>query len=155
MIKLVLTDVDGCLTDCSVMYTPSGEKIKKFNMYDGMGVSILRSENIKSGIISSDNSQATLKRAEDLKMDYIYIGKKIKIDVLYEIIEKEGISFDEIAYMGDDIQDIEVLKKVGFSAAPVNAVESVKEIVNYVTKKQGGLGAYREFVEYIVRMEEK
>lgn len=154
MIKLVLTDVDGCLTDCSVMYTSNGEKIKKFNMYDGMGVSMLHSKNIKVGIISSDNSLATLKRAEDLKMDYIYIGKKTKIDVLYEIVEKEKISLNEIAYMGDDIQDIGVIEKVGLSAAPANAVENVKKIVDYVTLKCGGKGAYREFVEYILEMEE-
>lgn len=155
MIKVVLTDVDGCLTDGSILYSNEGQKFKKFNMHDGMAVRILEKYNIKCGIISSDDSISSKNRAQDLKMDYIYINKKNKIDVLYEIVEKEKISLDYVAYMGDDIQDLEIIEKVGFSAAPNNAVETVKKKVNFVTKKNGGEGAFREFVEKIIKMEGK
>ena len=152
-IKIVLTDVDGCLTDATVLYTSTGKKIKKFCIYDGMAVTILKEKDILSGIISSDNSLATRKRAEDLNMNFIYVGEKNKVDILNEVAKISNVSLNEIAYMGDDIQDIDVLSKVGFSACPSNAIEDVKKIVNYITKKQGGAGAYREFVEYIIRME--
>lgn len=151
-IKLLLTDVDGCLTDGSVYYGPNHEKYKKFNMQDGMAIKILKENNVLSGIISSDNSEATRYRAEDLKFDYVYISVKDKLQKFKEILDENNIKEEEVAYMGDDIQDICVLEKVGLAVAPANAVQDVKEIVNYVTQKDGGDGAFREIAEYIIKL---
>ena len=151
-IKLVLTDVDGCLTDGSVYYGPNHEKYKKFNMQDGIALKILKENNILTGIISSDNSKATQYRAEDLKFDYIYIDEKNKLARFEEILKENNISEDEVAYMGDDIQDLCILEKVGLSVAPNNAVDIVKEKASYVTKKNGGDGAFRELAQYIIKI---
>ena len=151
-IKMVLTDVDGCLTDGSVYYGPNHEKYKKFNMQDGMALKILKENNILTGIISSDNSKATQYRAEDLKFDYIYIDEKNKLARFEEILKENNISKDEVAYMGDDIQDLCILEKVGLSVAPNNAVDIVKEKASYVTKKNGGDGAFRELAQYIIKI---
>ncbi len=152
---MVLTDVDGCLTDNSVTYTSDGDKYKKFNMYDGMGVTILRNAGILTGIISGDSSEASRKRAIDLKMDIIYVDIKNKLEILEKIISEYNVSYDEIAYMGDDVQDMPVLKKVGLSCAPANAMETVKKNVMFVTRKSGGAGAFREFVEYVLKINEE
>lgn len=149
-IKLVLTDVDGCLTDGSVIYGPNHEKYKKFNMQDGMALKLLRDCSIQSGIITSDNSLATKYRAEDLGFDYICINVSDKLEQFYKILDEVHLLEEEVAYMGDDIQDLPIIEKVGFSCAPANAVATVKNTVNYITSKSGGDGAFREFIEYIV-----
>ena len=149
-IKLVLTDIDGCMTDNCVFYTPSGDKIKKFNMADGMGVKILQNEALLVGVISGDNSLASKKRMEDLKVNYIYIGVRDKNKVLDELIKNLNISLDEIAYMGDDVQDLCILKKVGLSVCPNDAVSEVKECVNVILSKSGGNGAFREYADYVL-----
>lgn len=151
-IELVLTDVDGCMTNNLVFYTPNHEKIKGFNMQDGMGVKRLHEHGIITGIITGDASDATKHRAEDLKMDIIRINVKDKLKELYKIIEEYDIDIEKVAYMGDDIQDLSVLEVVGVSVAPNNAIEEVKEKVKYVTKKSGGNGAYREYSDYIIKL---
>lgn len=151
-IKMILTDVDGCLTDGSVYYGPNHEKFKKFNMQDGMAVKILKHNKILVGVISSDDSMATKYRMEDLKFDIICIDVKDKLEKFKEILYYYNVDAKEVAYMGDDIQDLDVIKAASFSVAPNNAVESVKEKVNYVTKKCGGEGAFREFVEKVIEM---
>ncbi len=151
-LKMVLTDVDGCMTDNHVIYTEKGEKLKIFNMQDGMGVNLLKKEGIITGIISGDSSYATQKRAEDLEIDLIYMGIKNKEEVLNNICNQYDIDFKQIAYMGDDIQDICVMEKIGIPVAPNNAVQEVKEKAQYVTTKNGGYGAYREYVEYILKL---
>lgn len=149
-IKLVLTDVDGCLTDGSVYYGPNHEKYKKFNMQDGMALKLLHENKILAGIITSDNSNATKYRAEDLMFDYILINVKDKLKKFEELLNKLDISKEEVAYMGDDVQDLEILEQVGVSFAPNNAVEAVKNKVQHVTKKNGGDGAFREYVEQVI-----
>ena len=151
-IKLLLTDVDGCLTDGSVYYGPNHEKIKKFNMQDGMALRLLRENNILTGIISSDNSEATRYRAEDLKFDFICINIKDKLTKFEEILEANNIQKDEVAYMGDDIQDLCILSQVKASVAPNNAVDEVKKAVSHITQKSGGNGAFREYAEYIIKL---
>ena len=151
-IKLFLTDVDGCLTDGSVYYGPNHEKYKKFNMQDGMALKILKENNILTGIISSDNSQATKYRAEDLKFNIICIGEKDKLVKFKEILKQYNIEKEEVAYMGDDIQDLCVLEQVGIAIAPNNAVDEVKNNVKVITKKNGGDGAFREAAEYIIKL---
>lgn len=151
-IKLVLTDVDGCLTDGSVYYGPNHEKIKKFNMQDGMALKLLRENNILTGIISADNSEATRYRAEDLKFDFIYINIKDKLAKFEEILETNNLQRDEVSYMGDDIQDLCILNQVKVSVAPNNAVDEVKKAVSHITQKSGGNGAFREYAEYIIKL---
>lgn len=151
-IKLLLTDVDGCLTDGSVYYGPNHEKIKKFNMQDGMALKLLRENNILTGIISADNSEATRYRAEDLKFDFIYINIKDKLAKFEEILETNNLQKDEVAYMGDDIQDLCILNQVEASVAPNNAVDEVKKAVSHITQKSGGNGAFREYAEYIIKL---
>ena len=151
-IKLLLTDVDGCLTDGTVYYGPNHEKIKKFNMQDGMALKLLRDNDILTGIISSDNSEATKYRAEDLKFDFICINIKDKLSRFEGILKENNISKDEVAYMGDDIQDLCILSQVGISVAPSNAVEDVKNNVSYITQRSGGNGAFREYAEYIIKL---
>ena len=151
-IRLLLTDVDGCLTDGTIYYGSNHEKIKKFNMQDGMALKLLKDNNILTGIISSDNSEATKYRAEDLKFDYIYINIKDKLSKFEEILKENNIQKEEVAYMGDDIQDLCILKQAGISVAPNNAVEEVKNIVSYITQKKGGNGAFREYAEYIIKL---
>lgn len=151
-IKLLLTDVDGCLTDGSVYYGPNHEKIKKFNMQDGMALKLLRENNISTGIISADNSEATRYRAEDLKFDFICINIKDKLAKFEEILKANNIQKDEVAYMGDDIQDLCILNQVKVSVAPNNAVDEVKKAVSHITQKSGGNGAFREYAEYIIKL---
>ena len=151
-IKLLLTDVDGCLTDGSVYYGPNHEKIKKFNMQDGMALKLLRENNILTGIISADNSEATRYRAEDLKFDFIYINIKDKLAKFEEILETNNLQKDEVAYMGDDIQDLCILNQVEASVAPNNAVDEVKKAVSHITQKSGGNGVFREYEEYIIKL---
>lgn len=151
-IKLLLTDVDGCLTDGSVYYGPNHEKIKKFNMQDGMALKLLRENNILTGIISADNSEATRFRAEDLKFDFICINIKDKLAKFEEILKANNIQKDEVAYMGDDIQDLCILNQVKVSVAPNNAVDEVKKVVSHITQKSGGDGAFREYAEYIIKL---
>lgn len=151
-IKLLLTDVDGCLTDGSVYYGPNHEKIKKFNMQDGMALKLLRENNILTGIISADNSEATRYRAEDLKFDFIYINIKDKLAKFEEILETNNLQRDEVSYMGDDIQDLCILNQVSVSVAPNNAVDEVKKAVSHITQKSGGDGAFREYAEYIIKL---
>ncbi len=153
-IKMVLTDVDGCMTNNLVFYTPTHKKIKGFNMQDGMGVKRLQENGILTGIITGDESDATRCRAEDLKMDVIRIHIKDKLAELENILKEFNLESEEVAYLGDDIQDLAVLEAVGFSAAPENAMEEVKNKVKYVTKKSGGDGAYREFADYIIKLNE-
>jgi N-acylneuraminate cytidylyltransferase len=150
MIKIALTDADGCLTDGGVYYGIHREKVKKFDMQDGMGTRLLRESGVVTGIISSDDSLSTKYRAEDLKMDIIKIRVKSKIETLDEIVKKYNVKYEEIAFMGDDVLDIEVMKKVGLSFAPANAVSEVKQVAKYILGQSGGNGAYREYAEYIL-----
>jgi N-acylneuraminate cytidylyltransferase len=152
-IKLFLTDVDGVLTDGGMYYSESGDEMKRFNTSDGMAFEMLRRIGVKTGIITSENTKIVEARAKKLKVDYLYQGARGdgKLDSAKSICEKEGINLDEVAYIGDDINDIELLKTVGFSACPHNAPEYIKEIVQFVTMKRGGEGAFREFVEVLLQ----
>lgn len=152
-IKLFLSDVDGTLTDAGMYYSENGEEFKKFNTHDGKGFELLRKAGIKTGIITSENTKIVENRAKKLKVDYLYQGleHKGKLDIAKEICEKENISLQEVAYIGDDINCKELLQSVGFAACPANAINEIKNIPN-ITKllKSGGDGAVREFVGIIL-----
>ncbi len=127
-IKLFLTDVDGVLTDGGMYYTESGDEFKKFNTRDGMAFELLRKAGIKTGIITSENTQIVARRAAKIKADYLYQGQRDggKLAAAKEICEKEGISLSEVAYIGDDLNCIGLLEKVGLAACPADAVNAGK-----------------------------
>ena len=150
-IKLVVTDIDGVWTDAKMYYTENGDFMKAFSTYDGMAVEMLRNKNIETVIITSENSNIVIKRAEKLKIKKVYIGETNKLERLKQICTNNKIKLDEIAYIGDDINDIEVLNNVGFSALSNNSPIKNQIEVDYITEKKGGDGAFREFVEVILK----
>jgi YrbI family 3-deoxy-D-manno-octulosonate 8-phosphate phosphatase len=152
-IKVFLTDVDGVLTDAGMYYTESGDEFKKFNTHDGMAFALLRERGIKTGMVTSEKTKIVENRAKKLKVDHLYQGVKNdgKLGAAKEICEKEGITLNEVAYIGDDINCMPLLKAVGFAACPSNAVKQVKEIPGIIQlKTKGGDGAMREFVERLI-----
>lgn len=146
-LKIVLTDCDGVLTDGGMYYYNNGVEGKKFNTRDGMAMQILMANGIKTGIITGENTKIVENRANKLKIDYLYMGVKNKYQILLEICEKENITPNNTAYIGDDINDLEILKNVGFSACPNDAMEEVKKICNFVSSKDGGKGVVRDVIE--------
>ena len=152
-IKLFLSDVDGVLTDGGMYYSESGDELKKFNTRDGMGFQLLREAGIKTGIITSENTKIAEDRAKKMRVDYLYQGKRNggKLSAAQEICEKEGLSLSEVAYIGDDINCIELLMSVGMAACPGDANLKVKDVPGVFTLgAKGGEGAVREFVEKIL-----
>ena len=152
-VKLFLTDVDGVLTDGGMYYSETGDELKKFNTRDGMGFHLLREAGIKSGIITTENTQIVERRAAKLKVDYVYQGKNTggKLQTALEICRKEGITLAEAAYIGDDINCYDLLCNVGMAACPADAVEKIKTIPNIkILRKKGGEGVVREFIEIIL-----
>ena len=157
-IKLFLTDVDGVLTDAGMYYSENGDELKKFNTHDGMGLQLIRQKGIKTGIITSENTMMVERRFNKLKLDYLYQGKREggKLASVVEICEKEGITLNEVAYIGDDINCLELLSNVGLAACPANALDAVKQIPGIVRmNKKGGEGCVREFIEMIISRMEK
>ena len=150
-IKVFLTDVDGVLTDGGMYYTAEGLAMKKYYVRDGMGSVLLRKAGFEVGLISSDRSPIGQVRGERLLFDYNYIGVPDKCATLDEICKKNNYTYENIAFIGDDVNDLGILKIVGFSAAPHDAAEEVKKIVDYVCKKDGGDGAYREVADLLLQ----
>jgi 3-deoxy-D-manno-octulosonate 8-phosphate phosphatase (KDO 8-P phosphatase) len=148
--KLVLTDIDGVWTDAGMYYDNTGNELKKFNTSDSAGLIFLKHLNIPIGIITGEDTQIVANRAAKLNIDLLYQGIKDKVAVAEKICDEMGISLDDVAYIGDDLGDYQLMKRVGISGAPHNASDYIKEVAHIVTKKSGGEGAYREFVETIL-----
>ena len=152
-IKLLLTDNDGVLTDTGVYYSIRGEELKRFSIRDGMGVERLRDlAKIPTGIITGEISGTIKKRAEKLQVTELYVGVKEKHKLFGKILKKNKLQPENVAFIGDDMNDYELLKMVGLSAAPADAVESIRNIVDYVCTNKGGNGAFREFAELIIKL---
>lgn len=152
-IKLLLSDCDGVLTDGCSYYTANGEEMKKFSLRDGMGVERLRNIcGIDTGIVTRENSQIVAKRAEKLKMSHIYIGVQDKKALLADILQKHSLKAEEIAYIGDDMNDLEIIQSVGLSASPSDGFILIQETVDYICARPGGMGAFREFAELIIQL---
>lgn len=152
-IKLFLSDVDGVLTDGGMYYSENGDESKKFNTLDGMAFQLLKEAGIKTGLITSENTRIVENRASKLKIDYLYQGKRDggKLAAVIEICNKEKISLNEVAYIGDDINCIEILKGVGIPACPTDANLAVKRIPNIlILTKKGGKGVVREFADILL-----
>ena len=150
-IRLFLTDVDGVLTDAGVFMGTGGVEFKRFDIRDGLGLKLLQQEGIRVGIVSARPSAATTARAADLGIDIVHQSPAPKVQAVEEILAQTGFSWDEVAFMGDDILDLGVLRRVGVAAAPADAHESVRSTVKYVTTALGGHGAVREVVEIILQ----
>ena len=151
-IKLFLSDVDGVLTDGGMYYTENGDEFKKFCAYDGMGFQLLQQAGIKVGILTTEDRLINKRRAKKLALDFEFHGAKDKLQIVQELCLKEGINIDEVAYIGDDINCLELLSNVGIAACPNNAVDDIKSISNIIQlSKNGGDGVVRQFVELILR----
>jgi YrbI family 3-deoxy-D-manno-octulosonate 8-phosphate phosphatase len=152
-IKLVLTDNDGVLTDTGVYYSAEGEMLKRFSIRDGMGVERLRNIlGIETGIITGELSGSIKKRAEKLKINQLFQGIKEKHKLLKEIIAYNNIQPENIAYIGDDVNDIEIMKLVGLTATPSDGMSIIRNMVDYVCEQKGGNGAFRDFAELIIAL---
>lgn len=152
-IKLFITDVDGVLTDAGMYYSEAGDELKKFNTHDGMGFDLLRKHNIKTAIITSEQTQLVERRAKKLKIDYLCQSKRDggKLAAAIEICDMEKISLQEVAYIGDDINCFDLLSNVGIAACPFDAVQKIKDIPNIkMLSKKGGEGVVREFIENLL-----
>ncbi|MBO5455621.1 MAG: HAD-IIIA family hydrolase [Muribaculaceae bacterium] len=152
-IKLFLTDVDGTLTDGGMYYTASGDTMKKFNTRDGMGLQLLQKTGVKVGIITSENTDIVTKRAKKLGLDFLVQGKRDggKLAAAREICETLGITLNELAYIGDDVNCAELLRNAGIAACPADAMPQVKAIPGIrIMSLKGGEGCVREFINSLL-----
>lgn len=149
-IKMFLTDCDGCLTDGGMYYSEHGDELKKFNARDGMGFALLRERGIITGIVTGENVDLNRRRAEKLNLDFLETGCKDKVAAVKYICQKCGIDLAKVAYIGDDINDLEVIKMVGFGCCPADAIPQVKEVADFITKAKGGEGVIREVGDKIL-----
>jgi len=149
-IKILLLDVDGVLTDGSLIYSHEGQESKVFNTQDGFGLRLLQEVGLEIGVITARSSEAVARRCINLKMHYVFQGVGNKMKAYQEILAQSGCQPFEVAYMGDDWLDLVLLNRAGFSAAPANAVPEVQAAVHYITEQTGGNGAVREICELII-----
>jgi len=154
-IRLLLTDVDGVLTDGRVAKLPGGDELKFFSIYDGLGIRLAQKSGIEIGFLSGRKSRQVAARAAELEVRLVVQGVADKVEAFESIRRDRGLSAEEIGYVGDDLPDIRLLRKAGFSAAPANAVPAVKEVVDYVAVTKGGKGALREIIELILHAQGK
>lgn len=150
-IKVLLLDVDGIMTDGRVIYDNNGVETKAFDVKDGHGLKLIQRAGIRVGIITGRSSRVVELRARELGIDILYQGAKDKMIPYAEILSSHGYSDEEIAYMGDDVVDLPILRRVGFSATVSDAVDEVKPLVHYVTKRAGGRAAVREVCDLLLK----
>lgn len=147
-IKFLALDVDGVMTDGGMYYTESGEEIKRFDTKDGRGIIELQKSGVQVGLISSGFKSKIIEgRCKTLKIEKYYIGTDPKLGILKQWCEELNLSLNEIAYIGDDVNDREIIKAVGFTACPADAMNTIKDIVDVVLSRNGGHGCIREFIE--------
>ena len=149
-IRLFATDVDGVLTDGGMYYAESGDEWKKFNTRDGMGIKLLQRAGIVTAIVTQERTKLVARRAEKLMIPELHQGVMDKLSCVREMAARHGLTLSQVAYIGDDINDFETLKAVGFSATPADGMPQVAAVVDYICRKKGGEGAVREIVEMIL-----
>ena len=154
-IKMIIMDVDGTLTDGSLLILPDGEELTSYNVKDGTGILLARVAGLKTGIITGKTSKSLEKRAEKLKIEEVYQGILDKKEVLSKILEKNNLDPGQIAYIGDDLGDLEVIKSVGLAGAVADAHPEIKKHSHFICKNDGGKGAVREFIEFILGAQNK
>jgi YrbI family 3-deoxy-D-manno-octulosonate 8-phosphate phosphatase len=149
-IRLFATDVDGVLTDAGMYYGESGDEWKKFNTRDGMGIKLLQKAGIITAIVTQERTKLVARRAEKLAIPELHQGVMDKLTVIREMADRHGLSLQQVAYIGDDVNDLEALKAVGFSASPADGMPDIVAAVDYICRKKGGEGAVREIIEMIL-----
>lgn len=149
-IRLFATDVDGVLTDGGMYYSESGDELKKFNTRDGMGLRLLQQAGIITAFITQEETKLVARRGAKLAIPEVHLGAWDKLAVLRSIAARHRLSLQEVAYMGDDVNDLATLTAVGFSAAPADGIPAVRKAVHYVCRKKGGEGAVREVTDMIL-----
>jgi 3-deoxy-D-manno-octulosonate 8-phosphate phosphatase (KDO 8-P phosphatase) len=154
-IRLILTDVDGTLTDGTLAVLPDGEEIKSYHVRDGAGVLLAQIAGLEVGIITGKSSKGLEKRAERLRISELHQGALDKTPVFEDILRRRGFAAAEVAYIGDDFGDVAVMRRAGLSAAVADAHPFVRREAGYVCRMRGGRGAFREFVEYIIGAQKK
>ncbi|MDD5005183.1 MAG: HAD hydrolase family protein [Candidatus Omnitrophica bacterium] len=154
-IKLLILDVDGVLTDGRIIYDSKGRDLKLFDVHDGLGVYLLYRMGIKTILITAKGSKAIKPRARDMHVDKVYENIFPKTKIYENILSDYGVTDAEVCFVGDDLVDLCILKKVGFPVAVFNACPEVKEISSYVTQKKGGRGAVREVAEFILKSQDR
>ena len=154
-IKVLVMDVDGVLTDGRIIMDGNGVETKNFDVQDGLGIVFAQMAGLKTAIISARYSDVTAHRAKDLKIDKVFCGVYPKTAAYEQMIKDFGVSDQEVCFVGDDLADLVILKRVGFAVAVANAVFEVKQAADYVTTKFGGKGAVRETVEHILKAQGK
>jgi len=150
-VRVVATDIDGTLTDGGMYYTDSGSTFKRFHVRDGLAVKLLQAAGFEVVWISSDSSPVIRKRAERLGVDRCYVSVTDKTSVMMKVCEELGESAERVAFLGDDLQDLTVMKFVGYPAAVADAHEEVRRIAEYECVTPGGKGAFREFAEHLIQ----
>lgn len=150
-IKLIVMDVDGTMTDGGVYFDSNGVESKRFDVHDGAGILLAQQVGIEFMILTGRNSVCVEKRASELKIKYVYQGVSDKLGFLEKFVKENDLSFDEVAYIGDDLNDYCIMKRVGFTACPSNAVSEIKDICDIKLSKNGGSGAIREFIEILLK----
>jgi len=153
-IKILLCDVDGVLTNATVLIG-DGREFKEFHIQDGLGLRLLQRMGIKVGWISNRPSTATQQRADELKVDFLFQAKGSKVEAVESILEQTGFDWENVCYMGDDIVDLGALKRAGVAVAVANAIDEAKALADYVTRAEGGRGAVREVVGMILKAQNK
>ena len=156
-IKLVLTDVDGVLTDTGVYYSEKGEVMKRFSIRDGMGVELMRDRGIETAIITREKSPSVKKRSEKLKMPWLFLGVWNKVEYIPTILKKTGFEIHELAYIGDDVNDLEIIQEIakhGLAATPADGMPVIKNEVHYTASANGGHGAFRDFADWLLMLRE-
>jgi 3-deoxy-D-manno-octulosonate 8-phosphate phosphatase (KDO 8-P phosphatase) len=149
-IKLLATDVDGVLTDAGMYYASDGLELKKFNTRDGLGLSLLRNAGLKLAIITSENTAIVANRAKKLRITDVYQGTLTKVEAMEALLIKYSLTWDEIAYIGDDYNDLALMERVGLAATPADGSKRNKAIAHYVTERKGGEGCVRELCDMII-----
>lgn len=150
-IKLMILDVDGVLTDGTIIINADGSESKRFSLLDGHGIRMWHRAGMQTAIISGRETEATRIRAEQLKINHVFQGCQKKLPTFEKLLAQSKLSADEVAYIGDDLLDIPIMRRAGFAVAVENAVDEVKNCCHYVTSLAGGNGAVREVIEYILK----
>ncbi len=150
-IKLLLLDVDGVMTDGRIIYTSDGSETKAFDVKDGHGLKLLQRAGVKVGIITGRQSDIVLRRAKELGIELVYQNAKNKLVPFQDILKREKLTPEQVAYVGDDVVDLPILSRVGFAATVADAVDDIKPYVHYVTVREGGRGAVREICDLLLK----
>ena len=154
-VKLLLMDCDGVLTDGRLWLLQNGDEQKSFNTHDGLGLSLLHRAGLKSGIITGRTSSAVTRRARELGIEFVRQGEPDKIRPFEEVIRREGVAESEVAFVGDDLTDIPIMRRVGLAVAVADAVEETRSVAHYITRAKGGHGAVREVIKLILSSQDR